>query len=71
MCKGARRPRPHDAHSSLTMTLVLLRILQWPGLPSLPDYGKIVFPDLPPLPLRTVVPDASAAAVALLGQFLR
>jgi len=25
----------------------------------LPDYNKIVFPDMPPIPLENIVPDAS------------
>lgn len=25
----------------------------------LPDYNKIVFPEMPPIPLETIVPDAS------------
>ena len=29
------------------------------GMTELPDYNKIVFPEMPPIPLETIVPDAS------------
>ncbi len=37
----------------------------------LPDFNKISFPSLPPLPLAAVLPGASAGALALLSKFLR
>lgn len=44
---------------------------QWPELPTLPDFGKIHLPQMPPLPWSAVVPNASMSARALLGEFLR
>lgn len=29
------------------------------GMTELPDYNKIVFPEMPPIPLENIVPDAS------------
>ena len=37
----------------------------------LPDFNKISFPSLPPLPLQSVLPGASPGAIALLSKFLR
>jgi cell cycle related kinase len=31
----------------------------WPGMTELPDFNKITFPDMPPIPLECIVPDAS------------
>ena len=42
----------------------------WPGLSELPDYKKITFPDLPPIPLHQIVPDAPPLALDLLESFL-
>ena len=42
----------------------------WPGLSDLPDYKKITFPDLPPIPLHKIVPDAAPLALDLLESFL-
>eukprot|EP00842_Homolaphlyctis_polyrhiza_P004457 jgi/Hompol1/5011/HPOL_000673-RA len=42
----------------------------WPDLESLPDYGKIQFPVMPPVPLEKLCPDASTEAVQLLKKFL-
>jgi cell cycle related kinase len=36
----------------------------------LPDFNKITFPDMPPIPLECIVPDASPDALDLLKQFL-
>ena len=40
------------------------------GMEELPDYNKITFPENPPIPLETVVPDASLEALNLLKRFL-
>ncbi|KAJ1339126.1 hypothetical protein BSLG_006264 [Batrachochytrium salamandrivorans] len=37
----------------------------WPELDKLPDYGKIQFPSLPPIPLENICPDASTDAALL------
>ena len=29
------------------------------GMTELPDYNKVVFPEMPPIPLENIVPDAS------------
>lgn len=42
----------------------------WPGVRELPDYNKITFPTLKPLPLRSLLPNASPAALSLLSKFL-
>lgn len=42
----------------------------WPGVRELPDYAKITFPSLKPLPMRTLLPNASPAALDLLAKFL-
>ena len=42
----------------------------WPSLNELPDYNKIQFPDIEPLPLEELVPDACKEAKDLLQQFL-
>lgn len=44
----------------------------WPGVEALPDYCKIELPqDVPPRPLRSMVPLASEAALSLAEQMLR
>lgn len=54
----------------------VLRILgtpdetSWPGMTELPDYNKITFPEMPPIPLEKVVPDATCEALELLKKFL-
>ncbi len=42
----------------------------WPELSELPDYNKIVFPTLPPVPLHEILPDVPADALALIQKFL-
>eukprot|EP00794_Sanderia_malayensis_P012637 gene12634-13935_t len=42
----------------------------WPGMTELPDYNKITFPAMDPLPLENIVPDASPLALDLLKRFL-
>lgn len=42
----------------------------WPGMTELPDYNKITFPEMPPIPLEKVVPDATSEALELLKRFL-
>ncbi|KAI8809521.1 kinase-like domain-containing protein [Cladochytrium replicatum] len=42
----------------------------WPEIPSLPDYNKIQFPSLDPVPLEDVFPDSSQDAVELVKRFL-
>lgn len=42
----------------------------WPGMSQLPDYNKITFPDMPPVPFEEVVPNASKEALDLLRKFL-
>lgn len=42
----------------------------WPGLTALPDYNKIMFPEMKSIPVEEVVPDANSDAVDLLKQFL-
>ncbi|KAJ1552616.1 Cyclin-dependent kinase 20, partial [Cladochytrium tenue] len=42
----------------------------WPELETLPDYNKIQFPALPPVPLEKACPDAPPPALALLRRFL-
>jgi cell cycle related kinase len=42
----------------------------WPGVSQLPDYNKITFVDMSPVPIEEVVPDASVEAVDLLKCFL-
>ncbi len=39
------------------------------GLSQLPDYGKIIFDDVPPIPLNTLLPKASPEALTLLQKF--
>ncbi|PNH05776.1 Cyclin-dependent kinase I-1 [Tetrabaena socialis] len=43
----------------------------WPGVQALPDWGKITFPDCEAVPLRELLPGASAPALAFLDRFLR
>ena len=42
----------------------------WPGMSELPDYNKITFPDMPPIPFDEILPDASPEALDLLKRFL-
>ncbi|PAA73016.1 hypothetical protein BOX15_Mlig023521g1 [Macrostomum lignano] len=42
----------------------------WPGMGDLPDYNKISFDQLSPVPFEELLPDASQAAVDLLKKFL-
>lgn len=42
----------------------------WPGMSDLPDFKKIEFPTIPPIPLEDVVPDAPAEAVDLMKRML-
>ena len=42
------------------MVLALhLETLFFQGMTELPDYNKITFPEMPPIPLEKVVPDAT------------
>lgn len=60
--------------SDISQLLCVLRVLGTPsqgqGMTELPDYNKIVFPEMPPIPLENIVPDASPEAVDLLKRFL-
>ena len=38
---------------------VHLETLFFQGMTELPDYNKITFPEMPPIPLEKVVPDAT------------
>lgn len=40
------------------------------GVDTLPDYGKLVLPTLPSLPLSSVLPGGPPGAVSLLQRFL-
>ncbi|XP_065911299.1 cyclin-dependent kinase 20-like [Dysidea avara] len=42
----------------------------WPGVTELPDYNKIMFSEMPPIPLEEIVPDASPMALELVKKFL-
>ena len=42
----------------------------WPGMKSLPDYQKIIFPENEPIPFEEIFPDASAEALDLVKKFL-
>ncbi|GLH11598.1 Cell division protein kinase 20 [Gryllus bimaculatus] len=42
----------------------------WPGLSSLPDYNKIVFPESPGIPFPELLPDSDSEIVDLISQFL-
>ena len=42
----------------------------WPGVGNLPDYSKITFPDTAGIPYTDMVPEASPAAVDLLGNLV-
>lgn len=42
----------------------------WPGLADLPDYGKLLLPDVPKPPLRRFVPNGPPAALDLLERML-
>ncbi|ELT98514.1 hypothetical protein CAPTEDRAFT_160136 [Capitella teleta] len=42
----------------------------WPGMGELPDYKKISFPETPPIPFETLLPDASTNALDLLKRSL-
>ena len=43
----------------------------WPGVGQLPDYDKLHFAQCQPVPLSTLLPEASAAALRLLTGMLR
>lgn len=44
---------------------------RWPGVDALPDYGKIQLPDdVPPTPLRRMIPSASELALQLVAPML-
>lgn len=43
---------------------------RWPSAHKLPDFDKILFPNSDPLPVAAIAPEASAAAVDLLGKVL-
>ncbi len=58
----------------LTRTIATLGSIEprWPGVRGLPDWGKIAFPpDCAGVPLASLLPGASPAAVAFLDKFLR
>lgn len=42
----------------------------WPNLAKLPDYNKISFAEMPPIPLEKIVPEASELAIDLIKCFL-
>ena len=42
----------------------------WPGMKSLPDYQKIIFPENEPIPFEEIFPDASPEALDLVEKFL-
>ena len=42
-----------------TLIIIIFLFSLWQGMTELPDYNKIVFPEMPPIPLETIVPDAS------------
>eukprot|EP00455_Lapot_gusevi_P053802 TRINITY_DN8481_c0_g1_i1.p1 TRINITY_DN8481_c0_g1~~TRINITY_DN8481_c0_g1_i1.p1 ORF type:complete len:328 (+),score=57.41 TRINITY_DN8481_c0_g1_i1:79-1062(+) len=42
----------------------------WPEASQLPDFHKISFPSMPPMPLEQILPDAPASAVSLLSGML-
>eukprot|EP01135_Chromosphaera_perkinsii_P004890 Nk52_evm10s303 gene=Nk52_evmTU10s303 len=42
----------------------------WPGMSQLPDYKKITFQTMPPVPLEEMVPEATPEAIHLLKQLL-
>lgn len=42
----------------------------WPGVTTLPDYHKIQFPFMSPVPLEEILADAPLEAVSLLQQFI-
>jgi cell cycle related kinase len=44
--------------------------VQWPEVHSLPDFSKISFPNLIPIPFKHIVPNATVEALALLENFL-
>jgi len=46
-------------HSGLHIKLKFHLVSVCLGMTELPDYNKIVFPEMPPIPLETIVPDAS------------
>ena len=43
---------------------------EWPELTSFPDYNKIQFPQMSPIPIKEVCPDAPQEATLLLQQLL-
>lgn len=44
-------------HGDYNVTVTSSTLKQ--GMTELPDYNKIVFPEMPPIPLENIVPDAS------------
>ena len=46
-------------HSGLHIKLKFHFASVCQGMTELPDYNKIVFPEMLPIPLETIVPDAS------------
>lgn len=40
------------------------------GMSELPDYNKITFPEMPPIPFDEILPDASPEALDLVRRFL-
>ena len=62
--------------SDIEQLCCVLRVLgtpdenSWPGMTQLPDYNKITFPEMDPIPLENIVPDASPLALDLLKCFL-
>lgn len=44
---------------------------EWPEVKSLPDYGKILFPECEPTQLESVLPNATAQERHLLRNLLR
>lgn len=44
---------------------------EWPDVKTLPDYGKILFPQCKAKSLRSVLPNASSGSLELLSELLR
>eukprot|EP01137_Pigoraptor_chileana_P011306 Opistho-2@61952 len=62
--------------SDIDQLYCVLRVLgtpserNWPGLSQLPDYNKITFQHMQPIPLEDIVPDAAPEALDLLKRLL-